>query len=98
MKCTNNSQEETRSMLSNRDYRHNKDFISSQYSDDGVVPQRAGSKPTVTKSKLAGKCSAGYALFFVGETSFAQHITTPIDSREIAEHKASCLEGHELTR
>lgn len=98
MKFVSNSQEETRSMLSNRDYRHNKDFISTQYSDGGVIPQRTGSKPTVTKSKLAGKCSVGYALFFVGDCTFAEHIVTPIDSADIKNHKLACTEGHDLTR
>lgn len=82
-------------MLPNRDFRHNEDF---EWADGGVIEKRSGSTPTATKVKLAGKCSHGYALFFVDNNNFAQHVATPIDSTEIVKHKLACQEGRDFTR
>lgn len=84
-------------MIANRDYRHSKDYDPYD-AENAVVPARKGSNPTVTKSKLAGKCSHGYALFFVNNDNHASHVVTPIDTSEIVAHKTSCREGEDLTR
>lgn len=87
-------------MINNRDFRHSKDFVydGEEASNKPILPKRQGSKPTVTKSKFAGKCSHGFALFFVNGNSYAEHIITPADDAKIVSHKSKCDEGQDLTR
>lgn len=77
-------------MLNNRDYRHDKhrDFYSE--SDISQVPRRAGSRPTAKKVKLAGRCSAGYALYYVNGSETPEHVHTPVDDKKTREHKKTC--------
>ena len=77
-------------MLSNRDYRHNKDYSPHDEHERQLKHRRAGSTPTARKVERAGFCESGYALFYVNGSEVASHVPTPADTPEIAEHKKIC--------
>jgi hypothetical protein len=74
--------------IKKQDYRWNKN--ETNHDDNKINRRYGGFTPKAQKLKLAGKCSAGYAWYYVNGGDEPQHVLTPADTEEIRQHKLSC--------
>lgn len=74
--------------LKNESYRRNKN--EADHDDNKIHRRNGGFTPVAQKLKPAGKCSAGYAWYYINGSDVAQHILTPADDEQTRAHKLSC--------
>lgn len=85
----NNFYSEGHSMtLKGESYRRNKN--DEDHSDDKINRRVGGFRPTFQKLKPAGKCDAGYPIYFINGSDVPEHVLTPADDATVREHKLSC--------